>query len=79
MRFMKAIRLIFFEIICRISGNAASDKNIHGTVSEQLKKTFAKSRWKVRVISTIFVLISINEIIIGKMTASTLTISTLFD
>lgn len=31
----------------RISGNAASDKNIHGTVSEQLKKTFAKSRWKV--------------------------------
>ncbi|XP_055317130.1 calcium/calmodulin-dependent protein kinase type 1 isoform X2 [Sitodiplosis mosellana] len=29
-----------------ISGNAASDKNIHGTVSEQLKKTFAKSRWK---------------------------------
>ncbi|XP_031624983.1 calcium/calmodulin-dependent protein kinase type 1 isoform X2 [Contarinia nasturtii] len=29
-----------------ISGNEASDKNIHGTVSEQLKKTFAKSRWK---------------------------------
>ncbi|XP_046407168.1 calcium/calmodulin-dependent protein kinase type 1-like [Ischnura elegans] len=29
-----------------ISGNAASDKNIHGTVSEQLKKNFAKSRWK---------------------------------
>lgn len=31
----------------RISGNAASSKNIHGTVSEQLKKNFAKSRWKV--------------------------------
>lgn len=31
----------------RISGNAASNKNIHGTVSEQLKKNFAKSRWKV--------------------------------
>ncbi|XP_044741623.1 calcium/calmodulin-dependent protein kinase type 1 isoform X1 [Chrysoperla carnea] len=29
-----------------ICGNAASDKNIHGTVSEQLKKNFAKSRWK---------------------------------
>lgn len=29
-----------------ISGNAASTKNIHGTVSEQLKKNFAKSRWK---------------------------------
>ncbi|XP_072751104.1 calcium/calmodulin-dependent protein kinase type 1 isoform X2 [Anoplolepis gracilipes] len=29
-----------------ISGNAASNKNIHGTVSEQLKKTFAKARWK---------------------------------
>lgn len=29
-----------------ISGNAASNKNIHDTVSEQLKKNFAKSRWK---------------------------------
>ena len=29
-----------------ISGNAARDKNIHGTVSEQLKKNFAKTRWK---------------------------------
>ncbi|KAF7267525.1 calcium/calmodulin-dependent protein kinase type 1-like [Rhynchophorus ferrugineus] len=29
-----------------ISGNAAATKNIHGTVSEQLKKNFAKSRWK---------------------------------
>ncbi|XP_030748715.1 calcium/calmodulin-dependent protein kinase type 1-like [Sitophilus oryzae] len=29
-----------------ISGNAAGTKNIHGTVSEQLKKNFAKSRWK---------------------------------
>lgn len=37
--------LIFF----RISGNAASNKNIHGTVSEQLKKNFAKSRWKVGI------------------------------
>lgn len=37
----------FFCMNCRISGNAASSKNIHGTVSEQLKKNFAKSRWKV--------------------------------
>lgn len=29
-----------------ISGNAASNKNIHGTVSEQLRKNFAKSRWR---------------------------------
>lgn len=36
-----------FVICFRISGNAASNKNIHGTVSEQLKKNFAKSRWKV--------------------------------
>lgn len=28
------------------SGNAASNKDIHGTVSEQLKKNFAKSRWR---------------------------------
>ncbi|CAG9759388.1 unnamed protein product [Ceutorhynchus assimilis] len=29
-----------------ISGNTAATKNIHGTVAEQLKKNFAKSRWK---------------------------------
>lgn len=39
-----------YAYIIRISGNAASDKNIHGTVSEQLKKTFAKSRWKVSIL-----------------------------
>jgi len=29
-----------------ICGNAASTKNIHSSVSEQLKKNFAKSRWR---------------------------------
>ncbi|XP_050313945.1 calcium/calmodulin-dependent protein kinase type 1-like [Anthonomus grandis grandis] len=29
-----------------ISGNAAATKNIHFTVAEQLKKNFAKSKWK---------------------------------
>lgn len=29
-----------------ISGNTASDKNIHGSVSEQLKKNFAKTKWR---------------------------------
>ncbi|KAK7078576.1 Calcium/calmodulin-dependent protein kinase type 1, partial [Halocaridina rubra] len=29
-----------------ISGNTASDRNIHSSVSEQLKKNFAKSRWR---------------------------------
>ncbi|KAL7631844.1 UNVERIFIED_CONTAM: hypothetical protein RMT77_017854 [Armadillidium vulgare] len=29
-----------------ISGNAASDRNIHSSVSEQLRKNFAKSRWR---------------------------------
>lgn len=37
----------FINAAFRISGNAAATKNIHGTVSEQLKKNFAKSRWKV--------------------------------
>ena len=31
----------------RISGNTARDKDIHSSVSEQLKKNFAKSRWRV--------------------------------
>lgn len=47
------LKFIFFMLLLflcyRISGNAASTKNIHGTVSEQLKKNFAKSRWKVLV------------------------------
>lgn len=45
----------------RISGNAASDKNIHGTVSEQLKKNFAKSRWKVSVHSHLYLFIIIER------------------
>lgn len=39
---------MYLLYLVRISGNEASSKNIHGTVSEQLKKNFAKSRWKVR-------------------------------
>lgn len=31
----------------RIAGDTALDKNIHQSVSEQIKKNFAKSKWKV--------------------------------
>ena len=31
----------------RISGNTAKDTNIHTSVSEQLKKNFAKTKWRV--------------------------------
>jgi hypothetical protein len=34
----------------RISGGLASNKNIHGTVSEQIQKNWAKLKWKVRII-----------------------------
>lgn len=36
------------EALCHpwISGNTARDKDIHSSVSEQLKKNFAKSRWR---------------------------------
>ncbi|KAL6459223.1 hypothetical protein MHYP_G00326950 [Metynnis hypsauchen] len=30
----------------RISGGAALEKNIHGSVSAQIQKNFAKSQWK---------------------------------
>lgn len=29
-----------------ISGNAALEKNIHASVSAQIKKNFAKSKWR---------------------------------
>lgn len=32
-----------------ISGNTASEIDIHSSVSEQLKKNFAKTKWKVSV------------------------------
>lgn len=48
---------VLLSLHFRISGNAASNKNIHGTVSEQLKKNFAKSRWKVKKSSEIIYLI----------------------
>jgi len=39
------LTLVF--IYCRISGNTALDKDIHETVSTQLKKSFARQKWKV--------------------------------
>ena len=41
-----SVRLIILCLFCRITG-AKSEKNIHASVSEQLKKNFAKSRWRV--------------------------------
>lgn len=31
----------------RISGNTALEKDIHASVSEQIRKNFAKTKWKV--------------------------------
>ena len=36
---------------CWITGKQ-SERNIHATVSEQLKKNFAKSRWRVSPMKT---------------------------
>lgn len=35
----------------RISGNAASDKNIKDGVCAQIEKNFAKAKWKVQLMS----------------------------
>jgi len=43
-------RVHCFSCNCRISGNAALNKDIHASVSAQMKKNFAKSRWKVHVL-----------------------------
>ncbi len=42
----KCAKSSLFFYFSRITG-AKSDRNIHASVSEQLKKNFAKSRWKV--------------------------------
>lgn len=34
-------------MFCRISGNAASDKNIKENVCAQMEKNFARAKWKV--------------------------------
>ena len=34
----------------RISGGAALTKDIHASVSEQIKKNFYKSKWKVSLL-----------------------------
>ena len=46
-RSFKSQIISFPFIIFRISGNTALNKNIHASVSEQMKKRFAKSKWKV--------------------------------
>lgn len=66
-KFANLILILIFNYR-RISGNAASSKNIHGTVSEQLKKNFAKSRWKVSIKFIFDSSTNVsNEIIIKKM------------
>lgn len=40
-------------LCCRIAGDTALDKNIHESVSAQIKKNFAKSKWKVSQISSL--------------------------
>lgn len=37
----------FFFFLARIAGDTALDKNIHESVSAQIRKNFAKSKWKV--------------------------------
>ncbi|ESO91429.1 hypothetical protein LOTGIDRAFT_105674, partial [Lottia gigantea] len=44
--FPKIILLNKTLLNCRISGNAALDKNIHASISAQLKKNFAKTKWR---------------------------------
>lgn len=39
-------------LFVRIAGDTALDKNIHESVSAQIKKNFAKSKWKVSPISS---------------------------
>ncbi len=42
--------VVYMYLYNRISGGLASNKNIHGTVSEQIQKNWAKLKWKVRII-----------------------------
>lgn len=39
---------LFMHTSFRISGNAASDKNIKDGVCAQIEKNFAKAKWKVK-------------------------------
>jgi hypothetical protein len=40
--------------LSRISGNAASDKNIKDGVCAQIEKNFARAKWKVRFDGSLF-------------------------
>lgn len=42
-----------YPMFVRIAGDTALDKNIHESVSAQIKKNFAKSKWKVSQISSL--------------------------
>lgn len=47
-------RVLLFPLFVRICGDTALDKNIHESVSAQIKKNFAKSKWKVSQTSSLF-------------------------
>lgn len=42
-----AYKPIFFSPICRINGNTALHRDIYPSVSAQIQKNFAKSKWRV--------------------------------
>lgn len=54
-----------------ICGNAASTKNIHSSVSEQLKKNFAKSRWRQAYNATA-VIRAMRHLVLASSSRSTL-------
>lgn len=41
--------ICFFCFVFRIAGDTALCKNIHESVSRQMRKNFAKSKWRVRL------------------------------
>lgn len=43
------LKNFFVFLFFRISGNTALDKNIHASVSAQIKNFQAKTKWKVSV------------------------------
>lgn len=53
--------MIQSALIFRIAGDTALCKNIHESVSRQMRKNFAKSKWRVSSQDAIFVVVGLFE------------------
>lgn len=60
---MNVVINMFIVLSVRIAGNGASEKNLKDGVCAQFEKNFAKSKWRVRILPLVRVLVKYSYVL----------------